>query len=282
MRNHSIALIGAGRVGSALARGLKAAGFNLRYIASKPPADAEALTRETGAKVIAPPYRELENADLIFLAVPDGEIADAAAELAEAPLDWKGKTVLHTSGALTSEALKPLRKKGALCGSFHPLQTFPPGCGGERFKGIHFAVEGEGFELGSEIARALGGKPFRLSAEAKAHYHAAAVVSANFIFALAAAAREILADGGLDRNDWRMLLPLMQGTLDSLLEYGIEESLTGPVSRGDAETIAGHLEILRDRLELLELYRALGGTLLKIARLSDEQREKIGRVLEGG
>lgn len=276
------ALIGAGKIGGALARGLSSAGYRLECIASKPHQSAAALADEVGAKAIQPPYCELNETSLVFICVPDDEIMNVSCELADSGVDWRGKTVFHTSGALTSEELAPLSGSGAVCGSLHPLQTFPPGSGAERFRGVFFAVEGEAYDLGAEIATSLGGIPFRLKAEGKTLYHAAAVMAGNFIAVLAAAGRDILSAAGINAEGWRMLIPLMYGTLDSLKEYGIEEGFTGPIARGDTETVARHLESIKAKEELLALYKILARYSLKLADMPEEKRKEFGRILEGG
>lgn len=216
----SACVVGAGRVGSALAARL-----------------AESLpTRLTG--------RELETgeADLVILCVPDRAIPEVAAAIEPGP--W----IAHTSGARTLDALDPHSRRFGL----HPLQTFVPAGGPGQLDGSWAAVSGESDEAreaGLDLARLLRLKPFVIEDEEHPLYHAAAAIASNFLVTIHWAAAELFEAAGAPPE---ALLPLMRRTMDNGFQ------LTGPISRGDWETVERHLEVIREsRPELEPMYRAL-------------------------
>jgi predicted short-subunit dehydrogenase-like oxidoreductase (DUF2520 family) len=216
----SACVVGAGRVGSAAAARL-----------------AERIpTRVTG--------RELETtgADLVLLCVPDRAVPEVAAEISPGP--W----IAHTSGARTLDALDPHVRR---CG-LHPLQTFVETRGPEQLDGAWGAVSGEGdeaIEAGFELARLLGLHAFVLEDEQRPLYHAAAAVASNFLVTIHWAASELFRAAGAPPE---ALLPLMRRTMDNDFE------LTGPLTRGDWETVERHLEVIHEcRPDLEPMYRAL-------------------------
>jgi predicted short-subunit dehydrogenase-like oxidoreductase (DUF2520 family) len=229
-----VGVVGAGRLGSALA-----------------PALAEA-----GLEVAGPLGRDEtpERCDAVLLCVPDAEIPAAAATVAgAAPL------VGHTSGATPLAALEPA---GGAAFGLHPLQTFAPGDGAEAFRGAGCAVAGctpAALAFAVDLARALGLTPFEIDEEGRAAYHAAASVASNFLVTLEAAAERIAAGAGLAPADARaLLLPLVRRTLDNVAELGPERALTGPVARGDESTVARQREAVADVApELLAMFDEL-------------------------
>jgi predicted short-subunit dehydrogenase-like oxidoreductase (DUF2520 family) len=216
-------------------------------------------------------------ADLILIATPDRAIAETAEALARigagprsvarrhdkyhrsgakrAPRGkrifgseaWRGKIVLHTSGALGSDVLKPLALRGAAIGSLHPLQTF-----GRRtipaLAGSTYAIEGSAGALRAarRVCRELGGVPVVLPPGRKAAYHAAAALAAGHVLAVIEAAVRILASVGFSRKAAvRALVPLTRQTLANYEGVGARAAWTGPLSRGDFAVIERHLGALR-------------------------------------
>ena len=155
--------------------------------------------------------------------------------------------MLHTSGALSSRALVPLRRRGAAIGCLHPLYPFPRPVA-KLPRGIVFGIEGGG-EAGAtatQLARKLGGRVVRVQAKGKAHYHAAAVMAAGHVLTLLELARRVLARAGVRSKDARRtLLPLAEATLQSYKARGAR-AWTGPIARGDAATVRRHLVALKD------------------------------------
>jgi predicted short-subunit dehydrogenase-like oxidoreductase (DUF2520 family) len=186
----------------------------------------------------------LEDAELTLLCVPDTAISDVARGLSLGPGSW----VAHVSGATPLSALDPHERRFSL----HPLQTFVRGGGAEQLDGAWAAVAAEtdeARELGFELARVLGLEPFELEDGDRALYHAGAVVASNYLVTLHEAAAGLVAAAGAPPE---ALEPLMRRTI----ENGFE--LTGPIARGDWETVEAHREaIRRARPDLEELYHIL-------------------------
>jgi predicted short-subunit dehydrogenase-like oxidoreductase (DUF2520 family) len=230
-----VAVVGSGRLGTALARAL----------------------REAGRDVEGPLARgAAPESDVALLCVPDAAIPDAARALAGGPM-WVG----HTSGATGLAALAPARARGAF--SLHPLGTFAAGDARPApFSGLGCAVAGsspEALSLAAGLARVLGMEPFRIEDERRAAYHAAASMASNFVVCLLGAAEEVAAESGLPPERARRLLaPLVRGAVDNWLALGPARALTGPVARGDEATVALQREaILAGRPELVVLWDAL-------------------------
>jgi predicted short-subunit dehydrogenase-like oxidoreductase (DUF2520 family) len=222
-------------------------------------------------------------ADVVLLATPDDAIAAAAAALAEQKAISARHVVLHLSGLLDRSALAILTPTGAGLGSFHPLQTIvDPVSAPSRFIGAYAGVEGDprAEADGEWLALILGMHPIRLTAAAKPAYHAGAVFAANYFVALAGVAERLALEAGVPPADAsRLYLPLLRGAATNL-DAGAAAALTGPIVRGDIETIRAHLAALgaEDRA----LYRQLGLATLPLARragLSVEGAAEIGNLL---
>jgi predicted short-subunit dehydrogenase-like oxidoreductase (DUF2520 family) len=225
----------------------------------------------------------LREAAVVLLAVPDAAIAVIAAELAREGAVESHHAVLHLSGLLDRAALKSLATTGAALGSFHPLQTVSdPANANERFMGAYAGLEGDDRALaaGRELAASLGMTPVAIAPAAKPAYHAGAAIAANYTVVLAAVAERLAASAGVSGDVARRLyLPLIRGAAANL-EIGPAAALTGPVRRGDAETVAAHLSALSP--EDRELYRLLAREALRLAReagLSDEAADRVARLL---
>jgi len=230
------AIVGAGRLGGALAQALREAG---RPVTGPLGRDAAAGT-DGGAMVGDRP-----GAGAVLLCVPDSEIAAAAAAVAPGPL------VGHCSGA---QGLEPLGDREGF--SLHPLMTVTRD--GASFAGAGAAVDGttdRAVAAAADLARAVGMRPIRIAPEDRAAYHAAASIASNFLVTLEAAAERLAATAGADRE---LLAPLVRATVENWAARGPEQALTGPVARGDEETVARQREAVAQRApELLDLFDAL-------------------------
>lgn len=267
-----VAIVGAGAVGTALARRLSTCGYTVRTILSRTAADAEALAGRVGASGASDDWAALSaDVRLVLICVPDDAIGAVADALAAVSHPWGRTVVGHTSGAHTAEALAPLARKGAATLSFHPLQTFAPGTPPEAFDDIAIGVEGdtEGVEAGRALAEALGARPVVLTARGKALYHCAAALASNGLVALMAVVEELLAAAEVDGEDPSvadLMGPLVRQTWANLEEAPPEGVLTGPVARGDADTVGAHLDALRTEApHLLPLYAALSTEMTRVA-----------------
>jgi predicted short-subunit dehydrogenase-like oxidoreductase (DUF2520 family) len=218
------------------------------------PAIAAAFAR-AGLEVDGPAGRGgRPSGDAVLLCVPDTEIPAAAAAVeGTAPL------VGHTSGATPLRALEPA---GAEMFGLHPLQAFPTGSGPERFMGAGCAVAGStpgALAAARALAEALGMRPFEIADEGRAAYHAAASIASNFLVTLESAAERVAAGAGLEPSEARALLaPLVRTTVENWAGLGPEHALTGPIARGDEDTVARQRAAVAEAApDLLELFDAL-------------------------
>lgn len=223
----------------------------------------------------------------VFLTVPDDAITSVAREVAAAGDVRPSVAFVHCSGALGLVALGALGVKHAT-GSFHPLQSFPEPRAPEAFQGSVVAIDSSSEALRrrlSRLARHLGARPRRVTDADRVVYHAAAVFASNYLVALAAEAVGLLETiGWSEREAVHGLVPLMEGVLAVVAERGPSAALTGPIRRGDAETVTRHLEALAgfDSNRAERLYRMLGQIALEIAKsegLDPTAAERVNRAL---
>jgi len=281
----TIAIVGAGRVGRALGARLHELGWRIGAVVARSEARARAAVRAIGdGRAHAGLTRQVLGADVVLISTPDGAIQSVAARLARmGGEEWRGKVVLHTSGALDSKALAPLRRCGAAVGSFHPLQTFS-GRAAPHFDGVFSAMEGSrrALRTARRIAREMGAVPVVMEGRSKPAYHAAAALVAGHVLGVVEAATRILmALGFTRRRAVRALLPLARQTLQNLERLGPKAAWTGPVARGDYATVARHLTALkRFPREYRAAYRALTrlGALVLAVKPRATQRSLL-RVL---
>ena len=201
----------------------------------------------------------------------------------------RGKIVFHTSGAVTSAALAPLGAAGAACASFHPVQTFPrKDLAPSVFQGATIDLEGDprAVRAGAVLARKLGARPLVLRAEDKALFHAAEGIASNLFIPLFDTACRLLASTGIaDRDAAAILLPLAEGTLQSVKRLDRSTALTGPISRGDVETVRRHISVLRKHPAALRIYKVLGTEAMALAkrgnRIPPARVRAMARLLAG-
>jgi predicted short-subunit dehydrogenase-like oxidoreductase (DUF2520 family) len=272
-----IALIGAGKAGSALARTWAAKGIEISAVASRTHQHAEALARELRtnvASVLDAPTR----ADLTILAVPDDAIGDVATHIAD--IDWRRKGVVHLSGAQPTVLLEPLARRGAMTGNLHPAYPFArKDVQAGALRGVTFAIESNHPRLTEwlyDLVNAAEGRALPLRPEQKRLYHAALTLTSNYAVTLYATSRHLLKSiGAEDETADAALLALLNGTLDNLSERGIPDALTGPLVRGDVGTIVAHLEALSGQPDIVNAYLALARLTLP---LLEERRIDTGSI----
>lgn len=237
----NIGVIGPGRVGAGLARLLTERGYAIRALAGKSPSRAEALAASLPECRATDPQTVADTCELVFVTTPDhtlGEIAHA--------LDWReGQSVVHCSGALPAAVLSPVAQHGAMPGAFHPLQTLPDAQAAfANLPGSFVAIEAAEPLKGqlAAIATSLGCTWGYVPPAARPAYHAAAVLVSNYTVALAHAGVELWrALGKSEEEAMQALAPLLQGTVQNLRRLGPAAALTGPVARGDWETVGKNL-----------------------------------------
>ena len=216
---------------------------------------------------------------IVFLAVPDTAIAATAARIAAGDPPQQVAFV-HLSGATTLAALAALAPRPR--GSFHPLQSFPFPRGPEAFRGITVAVDATTPALRrrlNALARRLDAKPLAVGDAQRAAYHAAGAYASNFVLVMIAEAVRLLEGiGWTEKDATAALMPLVDGAVANIRRKGVVGALTGPIRRGDAETVSRHLEVVNNP----ELYRRLGSIALEIAReagLEPAAAERVKRAL---
>lgn len=285
-----VVIVGPGRMGLALGAALRMSGeldhlmFMGRALEPPPHPIFDAAASAPGALYMMGPAPLPGDTTLVVLAVPDSALAEVAHDLALAGPAPPGCVAVHLSGALSAEVLEPLHAAGYATGTMHPLQSVAdPWLSPDRMSGIAFAISGEPAALRAarRITSLLDGVALVIPPAHRPLYHAAAATASNGIVALVAAASRWLEAVGLSpQESMAALLPLMQGTLDNLRHLGATGALTGPIARGDADTVRLHLSRLsgHDR----SLYCALGREALLIARtagLDPHKAEAIESLL---
>lgn len=289
-RKPEVSIIGTGRLGTALGIALAHEGYSIRALVAQRRESARRAARLLGRFLDAPPrvmaVKELADqppGELLIIATPDDQIPCVAKTLAK--LDWRPSTVLHTSGALSSAALAPLRAKRWSTGSVHPLVSVSePKAGAKLLRGAFWSVEGDerAVRMARTIVRDLDGKSFSIAPENKPLYHAAAVMVSGNVTALFDVALDMLGDCGLTRRQAQnALLPLLASAVRNLEKLDPASALTGTFARGDVETVKRHLEVLKNNPAALELYRSLGFRSLQLSgsRLDPAVVKRIKRLI---
>jgi predicted short-subunit dehydrogenase-like oxidoreductase (DUF2520 family) len=277
-----IGFIGAGTVGTALATLLSSKGYPVTGVSSRSLASAENLAKAVaGCRVFNSNQGVADSTELSFITTPDDTIAKVASQV-----QWhQGQSVVHCSGADSTDILEPARKSGARVGSFHPLQTFAGVKQAiENIPGSTFALEAEEPLLGTlrDMAAAIGGHWIELKASDKVAYHAAAVFACNYLVTLVKLATDLWQTFSIPPDQaTKALLPLIHGTLHNIETIGIPQCLTGPIARGDTGTIKKHLEALQEKTpSLLATYEELGLQTIPIALAKGRINEQQARELE--
>lgn len=218
---------------------------------------AGVLARKIGARGVELRSAALD-ADIVWLCVGDSAIASCAAELAKRAT-WKGKTTFHASGALAASELQALKERGAEVASVHPMMTFVHGVRPD-LKDVIFAIEGDtrAVQKAREIASALGARPIAIAAANKPLYHAFGAFTSPLIVATIAAAEQVAGKAGLSKEATKAAIgPILQQTVHNYLEHGAAAAFSGPLVRGDVETVRRHLNVLRAVPEARAAYVAL-------------------------
>jgi predicted short-subunit dehydrogenase-like oxidoreductase (DUF2520 family) len=245
--------VGPGRTGLALGYALWQADAleGLIFCGRRPEPPAHPLFIEGHASYCFGLARPEPGTTAVFLTVPDDvlpEMAHALAGQGDAP---EGCAAFHCSGALSVEVLAPLHARGYRVGSIHPLQALAhPITGAERLRGSWYAISGEPEALGvaRRLVAELEGETLSIPVSRRPLYHAAAVVASNYLPVLTALAARLLVLAGAEEDEAvPALIPLMRGTIENMAEMGLASALTGPVARGDVETIRLHLKSLPER-----------------------------------
>lgn len=265
-----IGIAGVGRVGQALGRLLAERGEPVTAVASRSVESAEAAAAFIGGGAKPLSYAQLAGrVDRVLIAVPDDALTGLAATLAESGMC--AGLALHTCGARGPEALAPLAAQGVSCGAIHPLQTIAtPERGLAALPGAAFAIDGdaEALRWAERIVALLDGQVLRIPADRRPLYHAAAVMAGNYVVGLIDAAVILMNEAGIEEAAaLRALEPLTRESVANAARLGPRQALTGPIERGDRETVAAHLKALAAAPESVgNLYCHAGLYLVGLAR----------------
>jgi predicted short-subunit dehydrogenase-like oxidoreductase (DUF2520 family) len=303
----TVAIIGAGRLGLAMGLALKAAGYKIDVVAARRASTARQAAKAIGPQTLALSADQLNRlssgdrerlmrSTLVLITTPDDVIADVSLQLArifEPEPTSKGsaaahRIVLHTSGALASDVLDPMRRAGFAAGSLHPLVSISESrSGAKSLAHAYFSVEGDGTAIrrGKSIVRDLSGESFTIASDKKALYHAAALTASPNMTALFEIALDMLGVCGVSPGRARrILLPLAASTVKNLVNQNPARALTGTFQRGDIATVRKHLAALRAAKlpDALNAYVVLGQKSISMARKrgTDSSRlDAIARLL---
>jgi predicted short-subunit dehydrogenase-like oxidoreductase (DUF2520 family) len=296
-----IALVGAGNLASALSEALRSAGHGISEIIASDRRGslqrAKALARNVSAMGVSGARAKIA-AEVVWFCVPDGKISEAAAALKDRT-DWSGKVAFHSSGALSSDELTVLREEGASVASVHPLMTFvgrsavqgpnirrydagrsTAGRASSALTGVPFAIEGDrkAIRMALEIVSSLHGVPFAIRKRDKVMYHAWGTFLSPLLIALLAASERVAADAGISRKVAReRMLPIVQQTIANYAAAGAPGAFSGPIVRGDMETVEKHLKVLRRVEGAREVYVALARVALR--DLPSKNRSGLKKIL---
>lgn len=257
-----VLIIGFGKLGSHLYYSLKSTGKYKVTIAKK----------RNKKSILS---RLVKKADVVIICVQDSKITKTAESIIKLNVPLKNKTIFHTSGALTSDAIEELKQHGAQTGSFHPVQSFAKRTTRltDSFNKIYIAAEGDkpAIRKAYSIAKSIGSIPFTIIKENKVYHHICCVMASNFLSALSSRIEEtgrkrIQINGFNNLTFLNIYMPLAKQTLGNIALHGAKGSLTGPIERNDVTTVKHHLEALRkSSKELLTFYILMGIETVKLA-----------------
>jgi predicted short-subunit dehydrogenase-like oxidoreductase (DUF2520 family) len=283
----AVGVVGAGRAGTAMAAALARAGHRVVAASAVSRASLDRIGRSLPQAEVASPQHVVEASDLVLLTVPDDALPALVSGLAETGVAMEGRLMAHASGRHGLAVLEPAVRAGALPLALHPVMTFtgrPDDV--DKMTGISFGVTAP--EQLRPVAEALvvemGGEPVFIEDDKRGLYHAGLASAANHLVTLVAAAADLLRDAGVP-DPARMLGPLLGAALENALALG-DQALTGPVARGDADTVAAHVEaIAKAAPEALGAYLALArltaDRALAAGTLTSADAQRLLGVLSG-
>jgi predicted short-subunit dehydrogenase-like oxidoreductase (DUF2520 family) len=282
----SFAIVGCGKVGTALGIFLTRAGYRAAGFTSKSLSSAKHVAEIIQSNSISDvPWEITRNAGVVFISTPDNAIRETCDNISRNNGFADNAVVLHCSGALPSTLLSGAKRCGAFTGSMHPLQSFASVAFVDNpFKGIVISIEGEkqAVDVAEDLATDLGGTAVTIPTAAKTLYHASAVTASNYLVTLLDLALRLITAAGISEQDaFKALKPLIEGTLSNIETVGVLQALTGPIARGDVEIVEKHVEEMGATLpEFLPLYKALGFATIDIASRRGTISESCAQALK--
>ena len=281
-----VGVVGAGRAGTAMAVALARAGHRIVAASAVSEASLSRIARSLPQARVARPEAVVAAADLVLLTVPDDVLPKLVRGLAETAVPMAGRMIAHASGRHGLAVLDPAVHAGALPLALHPVMTFTGRLDAEKMAGISFGVTAP--EQLRPVAEALvvemGGEPVFIAEDKRGLYHAGLANAANHLVTLVAASSDLLREAGVP-DPGKMLGPLLSAALENALALG-DLALTGPVARGDAETVAAHVKVIAAAApEALGAYLALArltaDRALAAGTLTSADAQRLLGVLSG-
>ena len=268
-----IGIIGAGKVGCSMGKyfvenGIPVAGFYSRHQES-----AEQAATFTKTEKFDSLTSLVDLCDMVFIATPDDAIREVWNRIHS--LSIENKVICHFSGSLSSDVFSRREQTGALCCSLHPMYAFSDRFTSyEKLNTVIFSIEGDkqGIVRLRELFLPLGNSVYKIASDKKVKYHCAASMVSNMMIGLYELSIRMLEDCGLDQEQARLFVePLVRGNIENVLNTSSAEALSGPIERGDLETVKKHLMVLRGREK--RIYQDLRQIVLQIAEEKNPDRD---------
>jgi predicted short-subunit dehydrogenase-like oxidoreductase (DUF2520 family) len=282
-----VGVVGAGRAGTALAAALARAGHQIVAASAVSDASVQRVRQVLPGTAIRLPEQVVAESGLVLLTVPDDVLPGLVAGLAATGVPLEGRLLAHASGRHGLAVLEPAVRRGALPLAMHPVMTFtgrPDDV--DRLTGVSFGVTAPDplLPVAEALVVEMGGEPVVIDESRRDLYHAALAIAANYLVTLVAQSGELLDKAGV-ADPARMLGPLLSAALDNALRLG-DQALTGPVARGDADTVASHIAALRDAAPgalpaYLALARLTADRALAAGLLAPADAQRLLGVLSG-
>ncbi|MGD0037431.1 MAG: DUF2520 domain-containing protein [Bacteroidota bacterium] len=283
-----ISIVGAGKVGTTLAMLFHHAGYRIVSVISQKRNSARKLARLVKCKNYSDSLSDIHSATrIILIAVPEEYIFGIAKEITKhSNLNFSKLAVFHTSGSLTSDALKPLYMKGAVTFSLHPIQSFSKASTlahqMARMKSIFYGFQGNktALSLAHQLVKDLHGKLVKIPKEEKILYHITCVFASNYSTVLLGVVDELTKriGGGIKLASFE---PLVKTSIENAFQQTPKMALTGPIARGSSETIENHLYKLRKADKSLSLlYQQIGLQALKMATMKKSLKPKVAKQIQ--
>jgi len=279
-----IVFIGAGKVAWHLSCALSKKGYAISGIASRKKLSAKKLADKFNTAWSDKPEEIVKDADIIFITTPDAEVRGVVQNLCSRRVIKRKQLVIHTSGVLGVREIKCVEKFGALALSMHPGFPFSSkSYKKDELRGVFFVLEGskKAVRIGKEIVHKLGARSLMIEEKSKAIYHLALIFASNFFVGVEDMSVELLQKCGIKRNDaLELLKPLIEVTKSNIFKQGTRNALTGPIERGDVETVKKHLALLKRYQNSFEkIYKEISRYLLVMVEEKGKiKQEKIKTI----
>jgi len=268
-----ISFVGAGKVGFTLGKYFKLNGLHIAGFFSNNPESAIEASDFIGCSYFLSLNELVENSEIIFITTNDDSIIKVWKKLKH--LKIEGKIICHCSGSLSSEVFNDINNSGAYQYSIHPMYPFKDKYNSyKNFKTAYFSMEGhpEHFHYLKGLIESLGNSVLSISKESKGEYHLANVMVSNLVLSLINISVDTLSNCGVDsKTALKAMAPLINSNVDNILSHSFEDAITGPVVRGDVNTLNKHIESINS--DYKELYKTLSLNLLKISKAKNSEKD---------